>query len=108
PLGASTNEEGTIECGELRLARGVSARGRVVDRAGHAVPNAAVRLAIVSGEQTFEMDVEGRGVLVASADADGAFTLEGLAPGAFTLLVDAPGFVTTRVPGVAARGSLMS
>jgi hypothetical protein len=105
PHDASTNEAGTVDCGALCLARGISASGRVVDRAGNGVPGAEVRLAIVSGEQTFEMDVKGRAPLVATSGVDGGFTLDGLAPGPFTLLFDAPGYVTARASRIAAQGA---
>ncbi|MFN0009724.1 MAG: carboxypeptidase regulatory-like domain-containing protein [Planctomycetota bacterium] len=95
------------ELADIVLERGVVLSGRVVDRERKGVAGAALLQPLECGrdEGGNEVSFPSRGVLLATTDSDGAFTIDELAAGPWSLIVDAPGFSVseesgrTRTPG---------
>ena len=79
---------------DLVLKKGQLLRGRVVDRAGNPVANAALRLAQWR-------DVPNIGGFWARTDAEGRFTWNGAPDDAITLSVNKEGFQSVQLPVVA-------
>ena len=83
--GVGVEEGATTEGVEVRLLRGATLSGRVVeDRSGKPVLEATVRAEPASGGGRFRMggpDDDGP----TTTDAEGKFQIEGLAPGSYTL-----------------------
>jgi hypothetical protein len=89
--GVTVDEGGTAEGVEVRLVRGSSIAGRVIeDRSGKPVIDAAVRAEPASGgmgmPRMIGLDDDGS----ATTDAEGRFRLEGLSPGSYTLTASHP------------------
>jgi len=84
--------DGTVEGLVLRLVRGATLSGRVVDDTGAPVPQAQVMAVPGAGPLEAAALVGGRD---GPANAGGVFAIEGLTPGPYTLIVFAEG----RAPG---------
>jgi len=89
------------ELADIRLERGVVLSGRVVDRERKGIAGAALLQPLECGrdEGGNEVSFPSRGVLLATTDADGAFTIDELAAGPWSLIVDAPGFSVSEESG---------
>ena len=77
---------------EITLEAGVTLEGRVVDRLGKAVPDAAILQAIERGVGGMRVTIPGRGVLLTTSDAQGRFVVDALADGPWRFIVDASGY----------------
>jgi protocatechuate 3,4-dioxygenase beta subunit len=89
--GVTVDEGGTAEGVEVRLVRGSSIAGRVIeDRSGKPVIDAAVRAEPASGGVGMPRMVGLDDDSSATTDAEGRFRLEGLGPGSYTLTASHP------------------
>lgn len=86
---------------DIRLERGVALSGRVIDRERKGLAGATLLQPLECGrdEGGNEVSFPSRGVLLATTDAEGAFTIDQLAAGPWNLIVDATGFSVSEESG---------
>jgi len=95
---------------DVRLDPGVTLRGKVVDREGHAVAGARLLATLDTGGEGKLVSVPGRGIPLATTAEDGAFCVDELACGPWKLIVDSAAHIVaeeegrTEHPGEERRG----
>lgn len=94
----------THDLGDLALERAVVLAGRVVDRAGQGVTGASILLGLDGQGALQGISAPGRGILLGTSAADGAFRVDEVPPGPWQLIVDAPGYAVGEEEGRSERG----
>ncbi|MBK7977422.1 MAG: carboxypeptidase regulatory-like domain-containing protein [Deltaproteobacteria bacterium] len=85
----STSATGQLDAGTVRLTKGATVKGRVLEANG--TPRAGMTVMAFRAHGEDDEDLPTSGDAPGSTDAEGTFTVTGLGPGTWTLMATSPG-----------------